>query len=507
MTALVGIDLGTTNSALAILDQTGRPEIVPNAEGDHVTPSVVFFELDGSATSVGQAAKDNAIVYPDRVFHEFKRSMATNAPITVDGRQVTPVELSSLVLRKLVEDTSERKGEIRGAVITVPANFTNEARVATIKAGELAGLRVTHIINEPTAALFYYSYHKPVSGTVVVYDFGGGTLDVSIARVSGKNVEIVTSKGDPRLGGIDFDRKLSEVIRRTFEASTGEKFDERTHQLGKTPEEYKKQLTTRNECAVQIVGGKTGRKILTITRQEFETATATLISKADLLVDSTLDEAGLRPADITHVFLVGGSTRMPMVATHLEKLFGKPPVCHVNPDEVVALGAALYAGFSAEEKDLNPAQKSVVSSMQLQEVANHFFGTICQTSDVTGRQRLRNSIIIEKNTPLPCSKTEPYYTVRPGQQAVDVSVTQSATREDDPDFVRTIWEGSLGPLPEGRPANMEIRVTYSYDTNQIMHCRFEDVASGLTKEIDIGVKSALTDTSLEGVDRILIDDE
>lgn len=505
MQTLVGIDLGTTNSALAVVDATGRPEIVANAEGDHVTPSAVFFEPDGGGrTTVGKGAKDNAVVYPDRVFQEFKRDMATNKPSAIDGREITPVELSSLVLRKLVQDASAQKGPINAAVITVPANFTNEARLATIKAGELAGLKVSRIINEPSAALFYYSYRHEISGTVVVYDFGGGTLDVSIARVRGKDVEIVTSKGDPRLGGIDFDRKLLELVADEFSAATGETFDPNVHQLGKTPEEYKKQLTARADCAVQVVGGRSGRKILTLTRQKFEAATATLMSKADLLVDSTLDEAGLKPAEITNVYLVGGSTRMPMVPAHLERIFGKAPVCHVNPDEVVALGAAQYALLSADAKGLTDAQGGARAGMKLREVANHFFGTLSLANGPTGRQRLENSVIIEKNSPLPCSKTESYYTVRAGQTAVDVSVTQSATREVDPDFVRLIWQGSLGPLPEGRPANMEIRVTYSYDVNQIMHCIFEDVASGLKKEIDIGIHAEQA-AAKGGVDRFLVD--
>jgi molecular chaperone DnaK len=505
MNSLVGIDLGTTNSALAILDRTGRPEIVPNAEGDHVTPSAVFFEPGStSRTVVGQAAKDNAAVYPGRVFQAFKRDMATNRLRELDGISVTPAELSSLVLRKLVQDAAKQTGPLTGAVVTVPANFTNEARLATMKAGELAGLSVSHIINEPTAALFYYSYHQEVAGTVIVYDFGGGTLDVTIARVNGRDVEIVASKGDPRLGGIDFDRKFEEIVCRKFAAGTGERFDQAVHQLGKTAEEYKKQLSARTETSVQVVGGTTGRKILTVTRQEFEAATSTLISRADLLVDSTLDEAGFKPGDITNVFLVGGSTRMPMVAAHLTRMFGRAPVCHVNPDEVVALGAALYAGVSAGSAQLNPAQASVVRSMRLQEVANHYFGTISlETHPTTGEHRARNSIIIEKNSKLPCEKTESYYTVFPGQMNVDCRVTQSATRESDPDFVRVIWDGALGPLPPDRPANMEIRVTYSYDTNQIMHCRFQDVSSGLTREIDIGLKT--DDHGDSGVEKFLVE--
>ena len=507
MSKLVGIDLGTTNSAIAILDRSGRPEIVPNAEGDRITPSVVFFEPGSvNRTVVGQAAKDNVSVYPDRVFREFKRNMSTNAPSALEGMTLTPVQLSSLVLRKVVQDAVKLSGGIRGAVITVPANFTNEARLATMEAGRLAGLEVSHIVNEPTAALFYYSYHQAVSGTVLVYDLGGGTLDVTIARVNGRDVEIVASKGDPRLGGIDFDRKLEEIIARTFEASAGEPFDPAVHHLAKSVEEYKKQLSARPETSVQVVGGRTGRKILTITRQEFEAATSTLISKADLLVDSTLDETGMRPGDITNVFLVGGSTRMPMVTAHLERMFKKPPVCHINPDEVVALGAALYSGANAKKADLNPAQASVVNTMKLKEVANHFFGTLSLSNRSSGLgPALLNSIIIKKNTTLPCSTTESYYTVQPNQTSVRCRVTQSATAETDPDFVRVIWDGELGPLPEGRQANMEIRITYSYDVNQIMHCLFEDVASGTKQEATIGFKQTSSAQTKSGVEKFLVE--
>jgi molecular chaperone DnaK (HSP70) len=230
-----------------------------------------------------------------------------------------------------------------------------------------------------------------------------------------------------------------------------------------------------------------------------------LVSKADLLVESTLDEANLKPSDITDVFLVGGSTRMPMVKAHLVHLFNKEPVCYVNPDEVVALGAALYAGFKADTGQLNAAQVSAVRSMKLKEVANHFFGTISlQDDSATGRIIERVSILIEKNAPLPCSKVETYHTIVAGQQQVRCRVVQSATRETDPDFVRVIWEGELGPLPAGRPAGMEVRVTYSYDTNQIMHCIFEDVASGMKREIRLGVQSDNVDSS-QGVERFVVE--
>jgi molecular chaperone DnaK len=350
---------------------------------------------------------------------------------------------------------------------------------------------VTHLINEPTAALFFYSFDRPITGTVVVYDFGGGTLDVTLARVDGKHVEIVTSRGDPRLGGIDFDRKLEEVVHAAYRAEVGEPFDPAVHQLSTPVEELKKQLSFREDATVSVAGGAGGRRSFRVTRAEFEKSCATLISKSALLVESVLAEAGLAPAAISDVFLVGGSTRMPMVQAHLERRFGRAPVCHVNPDEVVALGAALYAGWAAGQGDepakLNEAQATAVGSLNLVEVANHFFGTISLVEENGLPPRLRNTIVIEKNTPLPCSRTESYYTVSYGQRRVDCRVTQASTREADPDFVRVIWSGALGPLPSNRPPGMEMRVTYSYDRSQIMHCVFVDTATGIRQEVRLGL--------------------
>ena len=331
--------------------------------------------------------------------------MATNAAREIDGVEITPAQLSGLVLKKLVADAAPRIGAIPEAVITVPANFAEEARQATISAGELAGVQVAQIVNEPTAALFYYAFHRSVGGTVVVYDFGGGTLDVSLASVDGTEVEILCSKGDPRLGGVDFDDKLLQLVSEKLMSATGEMFDPGVHQLLKTPEEYKKQLTARSEASVQVMGGSSGRQILTVTRDEFEAATRTLIARADMLVESVFNESGLSPGDVRDVFLVGGSSRMPMVHEHLDQLFDRPPVSHVNPDEVVALGAALYRGVKAERRALNPAQASSVEAMRLQEVANHYYGTILLDTNHPSGPRLRVDHVIEKNTPIPCSVT------------------------------------------------------------------------------------------------------
>ncbi len=508
MSLPVGIDLGTTNSALAILDDAGRPRIIENQEGGTITPSTVFYDpADTSQVSVGQVARDNEYVHPGHVFQAFKRAMDRPGAFASDGQEpavaATPIELSALVLKKLITDAAPRVGAIDSVVVTVPANFADEARRATITAGEQAGVTVKHIVNEPTAALFYYSFDRPVAGTVIVYDFGGGTLDVSIAQVNGRNVEIITSRGDPRLGGVDFDKALFSIIGEKYSALTGETLDlGTTHALGKTVEDYKKHLSAREKVSVQVTGGSAGRQILEVSREEFEAATATLFGRAEMLVESVLSDAGLTPSAVADVYLVGGSTRMPVVTRRLTALFGKEPVCHVNPDEVVALGAALYAGINADASTLNAAQASSVQSMQLQEVANHHYGTIVLDLDHPAGPRTRVSVVIEKNTPIPVSQTETLFTAHEGQTAVECVVTQSATRESDPDFVRTIWSGTLGPFPPDRPTEQKVEVTFSYDVNQVMQCSFVDVGTGMRQEVSLGM--AESDASSRDLDQFTV---
>lgn len=515
MANLVGIDLGTTNSAIALFDHTGSPRILANAQGEHMTPSAVYLpEGDIEHPLIGQAAKDYLMLHPERLFMDFKRQMDSHEPVkdasgatrSVDGVSLTAAALSTLVLRKVALDATAVVGPITEAVITVPANFANEARSATLAAGEEAGLVVKHIVNEPTAALFYYAYQKPITGTVMVYDFGGGTLDVTIAKVINGSVEIITSEGDPKLGGTDFDRKMEHLLRQKFLEASGTTYDERVHTFSKTPEEYKKQLTAQSQIQIQVTGGPS-RVIFPLTRAEFESATNALITRADLLVESALDGAKMKPSDIADVYLVGGSSRMPMVHEHLRRTFGRPAVCHVNPDEVVALGAALYAGFKAKGQSLNAAQTSAVRPLSLKEVANHYFGTLSLETDPTGQRVPRNSIIIRKGEPLPCQRTETYFTVRPDQTAVDCQVTQSNTEEKDPEFVRKIFDGLLGPLPSGRPPGRPIRVTFSYDTNQLMHCVFEDVDSGIREDVNLNVSGDSEASDTSGARRFLIGDE
>lgn len=497
MGIIVGIDLGTTNSNIARLDDTGRPVMIENtnsSESPNITPSVVAFE--GGKTLVGESAKEIAHLNPNgAVFQKWKLAMQDPQPVTRAGITKTPVELSSLVLQELITAAQQKTGQdVESAVITIPAKFEEEARRNTIAAGEAIGLRIKDIINEPTAALLYYSLSHQIVGKVIVFDFGGGTLDVTAAEVQGQDIRVICSNGD-NVGGQNFDDALEALIVASFEKETGETFNKDTHSLGASPEIYKKRLSAKSEVQAQVTGGTAGRTIVTVTRAEFEKATAMLFARASMLLENTMDEAKLTTGDITDVYLVGGSTRMPMVVSLLTEFFKKAPIALVNPDEAVALGAALYAGLKAAPAHLNPAQRAAVKQVQLQEVANHYYGTISITELSGGLKALRVVTVIPKNTPIPHTEEQTYFTASDDQTAVNVRVTQSATNEDDPDFVRIIWEGELGPLPGGRPAGQPILVKYSYDSNQVMQCTFTDVGTGISKEVDLSFADSETHKS------------
>lgn len=487
MGIIVGIDLGTTNSNIARLDDTGRPVMIENpnsSESPNITPSVVVF--NGETVLVGDSAKE--YLHIDKHgpgFEKWKLMMQVPQPIAVGGVSKTPIELSSLVLKELVSAAEQKTGQqVESAVITIPAKFEEEARRNTIAAGEAIGLKIKDIINEPTAALLYYSLSHKIVGKVVVFDFGGGTLDITVAEVNGQDIRVVCSNGDD-VGGQNFDDVMKALIVAAFELESKEKFDENVHTLGASPEIYKKRLSAKPEVQAQVTGGRSGRTVVTITRESFEKATAMLLARAAMMIENTLTEANLTVKDVSDVYLVGGSTRMPMVVKLLTEYFKKAPVALVNPDEAVALGAALYAGLKAAPSLLNPAQRAAVQQVQLQEVANHYYGTLSMAELSGGQKALRVSNVIAKNTPIPHTAEETYYTTSEGQTSVLARVTQSATDEDDPDFVRIIWEGRLGPFPEGRPAEQPILVRYSYDANQVMHCTFTDVGTGISKEVDL----------------------
>jgi len=426
---IVGIDLGTTFSALAILNGIGKPEIVPNADGERLTPSAIFFDEENSdVVRVGIEAVNSRLVNAQRSIRWIKRHMGdANYHKNIDG------------------------------------------------------------VNEPVAAALYYATTRDVSGKVLVYDLGGGTFDVTIMDVEGHQMQIVCSQGDHALGGTDFDQKILEIMEKSYTDKFGAGLitsDEDRAKYEDDAEDIKKTLS-RRLASKKMLYGPAGNMRVEIKREMFEENIASLIARTDILVEVVLDEAGLKPSDIGKVLLVGGSTRIPLVQKHLEKTFGFKPETAVNVDECVALGAALQAGLTMlreKPEEVSVGISSGLKDINLTDVCNHSYGTICAPVDnETGRRVIQNCIILKKNTPLPCQASQMFYTVSEGQTELEVTISQG--EDSAPEYVTKIATHKF-QLPPGRPAERPIKVTYSYDVNQRMHCKFEDVESGTTLEVD-----------------------
>lgn len=492
MANIVGIDLGTTFSALATLNAIGKPEIVPNADGERLTPSAIFFDEENSdLIRVGIEAINSRHLNPARSVRWIKRHMGDiEYKVNIDGKDWTPVELSALILKKLKQDAAVERGGIRDVVISVPAHFDEVRRKATMDAGMAVGLNVIGIVNEPVAAALYYATTHDVSGKILVYDLGGGTFDVTLMDVNGTQMDIICSQGDHALGGLDFDAKVLEILQKLYQDKFGSDLITTEEERAKYEDEAEdiKKTLSRRPVAKKMLYGTAGNMRVEVTREMFEEAIAPLVARTDMLVEVALEEAGVKPSDVTKVLLVGGSTRVPIVRNHLEETFGFPPEIAVNVDECVALGAALHAGINLmrENPDEVPAGvRTGLKDISLTDVCNHSYGTICAPIDKeTGQRVIQNRLILKKNTPLPCEATQMFYTVSEGQKRVEVTVTQG--EDTDPVYVNKIATHSL-ELPPDRPAERPIKVTYSYDLNQRMHCKFEDVDSGNVLEVDFSL--------------------
>ncbi len=492
MANIVGIDLGTTFSTLAMLNAIGRPEIVPNADGERLTPSAIFFDEENpDVIRVGIEAINSRHLNPTRSVRWIKRHMGdSDYRLEIDGKNWTPTELSALILKKLKQDCANESGEIRDAVISVPAHFDEVRRKATMDAGTAIGLNVIGIVNEPVAAALYYATTRDVTGKILVYDLGGGTFDVTLMDVKGTEMEILCSQGDHALGGVDFDRQVLEILEKLYHDKFGTDLIASEEDRAKYEDEAEdiKKTLSRRPVAKKMLYGQSGNMRVEITREMFEDAVASLVARADMMVEVVLDEAGLNPSDVDTVLLVGGSTRIPLVRAHLEETFGFPPENAVNVDECVALGAALHAGLAAlrEKPDsVDAGIRAGLKDVSLTDVCNHSYGTICAPIDKeTGRRVIENRIILKKNTPLPCEASQTFYTVVEGQKCVEVTVTQG--EDTDPAYVNTIATHRF-ELPPDRAAERPIKVTYSYDLNQRMHCAFEDIESGRVLEVDFSL--------------------
>ncbi len=502
MSSYIGIDLGTTFSVVSTIDKTGRPQIVENPDNPveyrNITPSCV--EIKDETLEVGWTAYKS--FDKPNVAKRFKRKMGTSETLNIGGKDYTPTDKSAAVLNKLKKVAENELGEITEAVVTVPANVANEAREATLEAAKLAGLDVKYIINEPTAAALYYAFKegKELSGNYVVYDLGGGTFDISIIRISGQDVKVLVSNGINKLGGIDFNESLRDVVKKKYNGITGKELKMSDYNFT-LAEEDKKSLSRRPKITAGG-GGDIGGEFVFVKRAEFEEAISSMIAQTEMLCQSTLEEAGPEASDIKGVFLAGGSTRIPAVLQSVEKIFGQEPIAVVNVDEVVALGAALYAAYKSDGKHLSSVQKKSIEGIKFSEVTNMCYGTIALGHNEARGESLENNILIKKGEKIPCSVTKPFMTVVDGQEKANCTITESRLPETDPRFANILWEGEL-PLPAGRPKGQKIEVTFRYTENQIIHCSFKDVESGRVEEVN----TSMGGKSNEGseIDKFLVD--
>jgi molecular chaperone DnaK len=498
MTKNIGIDLGTTYCSIATIDEAGRPIIVKNpntSESPNGVSTASCIMLSGKKFIIGASARRSLGIH-DKAVGRFKRSMGSDDKFHLGDRECQAKDLSTILLTKLREAAEKELGEIGKTVVTIPANFENEARDDTLEAAKDAGLDIDFLLNEPTAAALYYAHTTgALNGIYAIYDLGGGTFDISIIKAAGDNIEIISSNGIRTLGGDDFDKALISLVQKKFK------------ELGKdlTPEDYT--LTNAEDDKIMlsrktktIAGGdEVLGEIVEITRLEFEKCIASLVTQTEIMLEATIAEANVDINDINDIVMVGGSVRIPIIAESIKKVFKKEPILCDKTDEAVALGAALYANYKDQSK-LNEAQKDSMGSLNITDVANHCFGTFAQTENSAGQNELQNSVIIEKNTRLPVSVTKTYVTASDNQTGIDCKVTQCTQPETNKDYVKIIGEGHVD-LPPNRPAGQPIEITFVYDENEIMKCTFKDVESGNSVDLDFSINSSDEDD----IDKFLID--
>ncbi len=484
MAKVIGIDLGTTNSCVAVMEG-GEPVVIANPEGNRTTPSVVAFSKTGERL-VGQVAKRQSITNPERTIISIKREMGTDRKIKIDDKTYTPPEISSMVLQKMKADAEAYLGEtITQAVITVPAYFSDAQRQATKDAGKIAGLEVLRIINEPTAAALAYGLDKEHDQKIMVYDLGGGTFDVSILEIGDGVFEVLATNGNNRLGGDDFDQRVMDYLADTFKRENG--IDLRNdkmaiQRLKEAAEKAKIELsgvTTSNINLPFITADASGPKHLdiTLTRAKFDELTADLVEKTMVPTRQAMQDAGLTPEKIDKILLVGGSTRIPAVQDAVKKYLGKDPFKGINPDECVAVGAAIQAGvLTGEVKDLLLLDVTPLS-LGIETLGGVF------------------TKLIERNTTIPTKKSQIFSTAADGQTSVEVHVLQG--EREMAQYNKTLGRFQLTGIPPAPRGVPQIEVSFDIDANGIVHVSAKDLGTGNEQKVTITASSNLTDSDID----------
>ena len=484
MAKTIGIDLGTTNSVVAVMEG-GKPTVIANAEGSRTTPSIVGFSKTGERL-VGQLAKRQAIVNPDKTIASIKRHMGENYKVNIDGKDYTPQEISSMILRKLADDASNYLGEkVTSAVITVPAYFNDAQRQATKDAGKIAGLDVLRIVNEPTAAALAYGLEKEKSEKVLVFDLGGGTFDVSILEIGDGVHEVLSTSGDTHLGGDDFDQKVMDWICDEFQKLEGidlRNDKQAMQRIKEAAEKAKCELSTLMETNINlmfITADANGPKHLNmdLTRAKFEDLCFDLLERCKKPVEQAISDAGISKSDINEVVLVGGSSRIPAVQRLVKEYTGKEPNQSVNPDEVVAVGAAVQAGVLAGE----------VKDIVLLDVTPLTLGIETLGGVMTP--------LVPRNTTIPVSKSQVFSTAENNQTAVDIQVLQGERpmARDNKSLGMFRLEG-IAPAMRGIP---QIEVTFDIDANGIVNVSAKDKATNKEQKITITNSSNLSEEDID----------